>query len=240
MKKIPIKKSDLIASIRENIPDKIPFDVAVIRPPKALKPRPYMFKEYYSYGYEQIRKMKSVVVIVLFSDVAVDYYIREALIPCLMAQAGRDYGRPIYGYDDYRVLRKEIAVLADMGTIGKNALFFSRKFGFNCKIDCMFSPYEFREYDRQKNSAGNYRLKYCKNCDKCIEQCPVKAYSLFEVTNPDACRVYTDPYYNEKGMQKMCRKCVTACPFSNAILEKLYNNGVPKRKWFFSADYTSG
>lgn len=212
------------------LPANVPFDLRVVRPPSQLKARhrPYYdlhpnWGQATSLGYEAISEFPSMVALVLFSDVAADYYLREELVPNLAEQMRQTFGGTVAFYDDYRVLRKEAAVLAGLGQIGKNALFFSRKFGFNCKLDLFFTTVEFDCYGAQ--AENDWHLGPCATCDACIRACPVGAYIDFELVNVRACDEYINPNWNKPS--QMCRACITSCPPSHSVLKRLYERGAP-------------
>lgn len=124
-------------------PYDIPFDMAVIAPPIFLERRhrpyamamPHLGGEPWTKGYDDLVVFKALVVVVLFTDVAADYFIRRDLMPRFRSRIEADQGAGTVGRDGYLIARKELAALARLGRIGRNSLFFSRRFGFECKID---------------------------------------------------------------------------------------------------------
>ena len=87
--------------------------------------------------------------LVLFSDVAADYFV-ESMAADVAARANDEYGEGVAFADSQAsvpVLLKEVATAAGLGTIGKNALFFSRRFGFNCKLNVVFLNAPVDRYD---------------------------------------------------------------------------------------------
>src|SRR5205814_9026866 len=83
---------------------------------------------------------KAVVVIVLFSDVAADYYV-ESMAADVANEVNRAHGSNTAIADAQAglpIVLKEFATAAGLGVIGKNALFFSHRFGFNCKLSVVF------------------------------------------------------------------------------------------------------
>lgn len=214
-------KDDLFKIIESQAFNQTPFDFEIIKPP-IVKRRfmPYFFYRKgaikFSKGSNYISKYNNIVVIVLFSDVSADYYIRK------MTKTVQHYvelaaGKNSTFYDDYFVLRKEIAALAGLGKIGKNGLFFSRKFGFNCKIDLFYTNLDFNEYPEHDY---NYKLSYCENCNSCINSCPRNAIDNYRMTNVMKCARYIDPVFHIP--EKMCRNCITSCPNSEKLLSGVY------------------
>src|SRR5438094_779021 len=93
--------------------------------------------------------------------------VRAAATPWVRrALAGAQAGVPI--------LLKEYAVAAGLGTIGKNALFFSRRYGFNCKLSVVFLGAPVSRYDALPTST-EWKLADCATCRLCVDACPVGA-----------------------------------------------------------------
>lgn len=228
-------RRDLERYIIKNKPPEIPYDYAVIRPPAELETRHRPYFDDFSMGFDQIdADIKALCVIVLFSDVSSDYYIREALIPSIGVQGRREWKRPVFRYDDYMILRKEIAVIAGLGRIGRNALFFGHRFGFNCKIDLLLSTEEFDSFDAIY--TGDYKLGSCENCHLCVEHCPRNAFEDYSLEHPHNCG-HSTAESNNKFRDPSCRNCMDVCECSNNLLEKLYAEGVPQKKSFYTAEY---
>lgn len=207
-------------------PQVIPYDLAVISPPAALRRRfrpysmvmPHLSAEPWTLGYDELTKFKAIVVVVLFTDVAVDYYIRRDLMPRFRERIAMDHGENALGSDHYLVARKEIAVLARLGRIGRNSLFFSRKFGFNCKIDLACLNVPVRDAASIADAPRAPLLGACESCDICIAACPVSAYSDFNMTDPLACEKHITPDWEHP--ERMCRACVESCPVSRTMLKR--------------------
>jgi len=219
-------KSDEIKQVidKVNIFD-IPYDVGVFRPEKLvsrfINPR-WNRGVSKSLGAGDLMNIKSVVVYVLFTNVPVDYYVKFDLSLNLLTWFKYNSNYPFY-YDDYGILRKEAAVYGGLGKLGKNKLFFSSRFGFNCKIDLILTQEEFDEY---YDFTGDYKLKYCENCDICFKACPSRAlyerlYKNFEYkclsTLGKDNRVFTD----YRLTKDICYKCNKSCPYSKALAEKI-------------------
>lgn len=214
---INITKSKLNLIFKELLGDKL-YDFSVIKPPKRLKGKYMGYSKAYSKGYEIIKDYNSVIVFVLFSDVAADYYINEIFTPSLDKYLKKYSKENKIGYKSateyYHILRKEMAYFAGLGKIGKNALIFSNKFGFNCKIDMIATTLKFDEYYYQEDM--NYKLGYCSNCNICIAECPVSAFQNYEIQKKHECDNFIHP--NFFSPEKSCRRCITACLYSNDIL----------------------
>src|SRR5262249_12646998 len=98
----------------------------------------------------------AVLVIALFSDVAADYFV-ESMVAAVPSQVDAAYGAGIAVADAQAgvpVVLKEFATAAGLGTIGKNALFFSHRFGFNCKLSVIFLDAPVTRYDASPTNAA--------------------------------------------------------------------------------------
>ena len=216
-----------------------PFDMAIIPPPANLQPRDkhMVFTKPIRVGVDGIDQTKGLesiptarccVVIVMFSDVAVDYYIRNDLTPELIENIN-NHSPDVAFYDDYEISRKEIAVHAGLGKISKSSLFFSRKYGLNCKIDCLFLREEVDDMDTifdvdtsYRDGSDAWKLSMCRDCDICVKSCPVDAFDNYTMSKEGAirCDEHITPMWNQP--EKMCRNCITSCPYSETILGNIY------------------
>src|SRR5439155_5696467 len=133
--------------LRDAAPPEVPFD-AVVLETSGLRARfgegPLERRSLHMHGKLRMTHRAlpspSVLVLVLFSDVAADYFV-ESMAADVAERANDRYGAGIAFADSQAnvpVLLKEVATAAGLGTIGKNALFFSRRFGFNCKLNVVF------------------------------------------------------------------------------------------------------
>jgi epoxyqueuosine reductase QueG len=136
------------------------------------------------------------------------------------------FGQDVSRYDSYRLVRKEIAALAGLGRIGRNSLFFSRRFGFNCKIDLFLTDVAFDE--ERPLSDASWQLALCRTCNVCVDACPVSAYDNFVMTDVVACDNHITPKWETPS--EMCRSCITSCPGSETLLQRLYRDGVPAER----------
>jgi ferredoxin len=111
------------------------------------------------------------------------------------------------------VLLKEVATAAGLGTIGKNALFFSRRFGFNCKLNVVFLNAPVDRYDPAP-TADQWKLPDCSTCNLCVEACPVGAFDDYVITRTESCdRLIAGDFFGPRR-DHMCRACITRCPVS--------------------------
>ena len=176
---------------------------------------------------------EAVVVLALFSDVAADYFV-ETMAADVAAQANREYGAGI-AYADAQanipIILKEVAAAAGLGTIGKNALFFSHRFGFNCKLNVVFLNAAVDRYDPTPITP-DWKLPDCSTCNLCVEACPVGAFDDYVITRTESCdRLIAGDFFGPRR-DHMCRACITRCPVSNDVLKLRRSEGVPRRTFW--------
>jgi formate hydrogenlyase subunit 6/NADH:ubiquinone oxidoreductase subunit I len=219
----PVNLDDIRKAIAAVNVFSIPFEAGVFKRERLI-PRDFTMKHRgtRSLGSDDFPdEIKSVVVYAFFSAVPVDYYVRHDLTLNLLTWL--KFNSPHrFVYDNYRTLRKEAAVYAGLGRIGKNRLFFSHRFGFNCKIDCVFTDAEFDDYFEFE---GDHALSLCTECSECIQACTPRALSeptmqgfattcySFHLSRPRS--------FTFQLAHTHCNDCVESCPFSNELLEKI-------------------
>jgi len=176
---------------------------------------------------------QSVVVIALFSDVAADYFI-ETMAADVAADINRAHGDGVALADaeaSVPVVLKEVATAAGLGTIGKNALFFSHRFGFNCKLSVIFLAAPVTRYDPTPQTTA-WKLPDCATCNLCVEACPVGAFDDYVITKVASCdRLISADYFGPRR-DHMCRACITRCPVSNDVLKLRRREGAPQRTFW--------
>jgi ferredoxin len=237
--------ADLRDALAGYMPPKIPFDVAFARA-SDLTGR---FGEQADWRYSPMLSRyqlsfngapsRSVIVFTMFSDVAPDFY-NEAVAENLCAHIDKVAGTKVAVQDLAFLHAKEFAVAAGLGVIGKNALFFSRKFGFNCKISVILLHADLTEYSPIPSSSEalapdqrtDWKLDACLSCDICVRACPVGAYDEFRMNDPIACeRVISRDFFGHRRL-KICHTCMASCPVSNELLQDIRNSGVPRYKFW--------
>lgn len=176
---------------------------------------------------------EAVVVMALYSDVAADYFV-ESMAADVATKVNAAYGDGVAFSDaqaNVPVLLKETAVAAGLGTIGKNALFFSPRFGFNCKLNIVFLNAPVDRYDAAPTSE-QWRLPDCASCNLCVEACPVGAFDDYVITKTESCdRLIAGDFFGPRR-DHMCRACITRCPVSNDVLKQRRSEGAPKRTFW--------
>ena len=187
---------------------------------------------------------RSTVVIVMYSGVHGDYTLRLDILHNLLTWLKYKCNLEMW-YDDYAVWKKTAAVYGGLGKIGENRLFWSRKFGFKCKIETIITDDEFEEYHDFK---GDHRLALCKKCDEkhCMNApkgCPIlkeKDQSRFF----HRCMNENQRYLKEDVKQEIvywekednyvyggCSFCQEGCPYSETLVEKHIPKEIRDRRY---------
>ena len=235
-----IERAVLDGWLRDAAPPGVPFD-AVVLETSELRTRfgdgPLERRSLHMHGKLRMTHRsipsRSVLVLVLFSDVAADYFV-ESMAADVAARANHKYGKAVAFADSQAnvpILLKEVATAAGLGTIGKNALFFSRRFGFNCKLNVVFLNAAVDRYDAPPVN-DDWKLPDCSTCNLCVEACPVGAFDDFVITRTESCdRLIAGDFFGPRR-DHMCRACITRCPVSNDVLKLRRSEGAPKRAFW--------
>ncbi|MCE9574639.1 MAG: hypothetical protein K8W52_15935 [Deltaproteobacteria bacterium] len=237
---VVIDRAALDGWIRDAAPPGVPYEAVVLRGPElaARFPDGPQVRR----GRHLIGKLRmthraitsdAVVVIALFSDVAADYYV-ESMAADIANQINRAHGDGVAVADAQAgvpVVLKEIATAAGLGVIGKNALFFAHRFGFNCKLSAIFLDAPVTRFEATPTSE-TWKLPDCSTCNLCVEACPVSAFDDYVITKVESCdRLIAADYFGPRR-DHMCRACITRCPVSNDILKLRRREGVPQRAFW--------
>jgi ferredoxin len=230
-----IDRDVLDAYVREAAPPGVPYEAVVLRGSELaarFPDGPTERRSRHLIGKVRLTHRaipsEAVLVIVLFSDVAADYYV-ESMAAEVAERIGE--GALADAQAGVPVVLKEIATAAGLGVIGKNALFFSRRFGFNCKLSAVFLGAPVSRYDAAPTSL-EWKLADCSSCDLCVEACPVGAFDDFRMNKAEACdRLIAADYFGPRR-DHMCRACITRCPASNDLLKLRRSEGAPQRMFW--------
>lgn len=122
------------------------------------------------------------------------------------------------GHDTYAGLysHKRGAVLAGLGTIGKNGLFQSEKFGSAVRLGTLFTDLDLKAENCPRPSK-------CGSCRKCVQACPALCISgeAFDMNCPDktlvdrkTCSDYMKKAFQMIGRGAVCGICISACPYT--------------------------
>lgn len=236
----PLERAQIDGWLREAAPPGVPFD-AVVLDSAELATRfgegPLERRSLHMHGKLRMTHRalpsRSVIVIALFSDVAADYFV-ESMAADVALHINEHYGQDLAFSDSQAnvpVLLKEVATAAGLGTIGKNALFYSRRFGFNCKLNVIFVNAPVDRYDATPTD-NNWKLPDCSTCNLCVEACPVGAFDDYVITRTESCdRLIAGDFFGPRR-DHMCRACISRCPVSNDVLKLHRRDGVPKRAFW--------
>jgi ferredoxin len=239
-REVVIDRDALDAIVRDAAPPGVPFD-AVVLPGGELRARfpdgPDTRRSTHLLGKLRMTHRaitsEAVLVMVLYSDVAADYFV-ETMAADVATRLNERHGDGIALADiqaGIPVVLKEIAAASGLGTIGKNALFFSNRFGFNCKLAVVFLNAVVGRYDATPRDTA-WKLPDCATCNLCVEACPVSAFDDYEITNVPACdRVIAADFFGPRR-DHMCRACITRCPVSNDLLKIRRKEGAPQRTFW--------
>jgi ferredoxin len=243
---LPGKRRDLMIEralldgwLREAAPPDVPFD-AVVLDSNQLASRfgdgPLVRRSLHMHGKLRMTHRsipsRSVIVLALFSDVAADYFV-ESMAADVASRINDAYGDVAFADSQANVpvLLKEVAAAAGLGTIGKNALLFSRRFGFNCKLNVIFVDAAVDRYDATP-SGSEWKMPDCSTCNLCVEACPVGAFDDYVITRTESCdRLIAGDFFGPRR-DHMCRACITRCPVSNDVLKLRRSEGAPKRAFW--------
>jgi ferredoxin len=235
-----IERELLDGWLRDAAPPDVPFD-AVVLDAEQLRGRfgdgPLERRSLHMHGKLRMTHRsiptRSVIVIALFSDVAADYFV-ESMAADVAMHINEKYGEGAAFADSQAnvpVLLKEVAAAAGLGTIGKNALLFSRRFGFNCKLNVIFLDGLVDRYDATP-TGNEWKMPDCTTCNLCVEACPVGAFDDYAITKTESCdRLIAGDFFGPRR-DHMCRACITRCPVSNDVLKLRRAEGAPKRAFW--------
>ena len=99
---------------------------------------------------------------------------------------------------------RHAAVLAGLGSLGKNTLLINRQYGNFLTLGAILTNLDLKSDPLSKELC-------VENCSLCIDNCPVKALNG-QTTNQKLCRPYTYGT-NDRGFDVVnCNKCRTICP----------------------------
>ncbi len=239
-REIFVDRDALDGFLRDAAPPGVPFEVVVL-PGSELRARfpdgPTERRSHHLLGKLRMTHRaipsEAVVVIALFSDVAADYFV-ESMGADVAAAVNARYGDGVALSDaeaSVPVVLKEFATAAGLGRIGRNALFFSHRFGFNCKLSVVFLNAPVNRYDATPRNT-EWKLPDCTTCNLCVEACPVGAFDDYVIKKVESCdRLIASDYFGPRR-DHMCRACITRCPVSNDVLKLRRREGAPQRAFW--------
>lgn len=109
---------------------------------------------------------------------------------------------------------KEAAVRAGLGTIGKSALFLSKRFGPRVRLATVLTDLDLSAGFRPEITESP-----CENCNICTLACPAMAISGktfaekgIGILDRAACSNHMKQAYQKIGRGAVCGICVSVCP----------------------------
>jgi len=121
------------------------------------------------------------------------------------AAVGGIGGKWVDGFTHGAVSLKHAAELAGLGTIGKNYLLISPKYG-----NLLWFSAVLTDADLIPDERSGYSV--CDNCNKCVEMCPSKALDDLAKFKKKECS-RTCFKYIEGKWKLVCYQCRTVCPY---------------------------
>lgn len=110
---------------------------------------------------------------------------------------------------------KTAAVLSGLGTIGKNGLFLSQKYGPAVRLGTILT-----NADLSNGFSKSLAKDVCGNCRMCVDACPAMAISgeSFDPANPQkslidkkACSDFMKQKFQHIGRGAVCGICISHC-----------------------------
>lgn len=114
------------------------------------------------------------------------------------------------------ISHKAVARASGLGTIGKNALFLSKRYGARVRLGTLLTDMPFDTED--KKEVANV----CGLCNICKKSCPAMAITgnLYEegasresIIDAAACSNYMKKQYQHIGRGVVCGICMKVCPY---------------------------
>ena len=157
------------------------------------------------------------------------YKTANALIDRLILLAGNEIEKTGYlyfpvpasqtvnGHDSYRgeYSHKKAAVLAGLGSVGKNGLFLHKRYGARVRLGTIFTnmPLDISDFKYED---------LCGDCNACVQSCPAQALygRSFSISDNDAdlvdrkaCSDYMKKHFMHIGRGSVCGICISKCAF---------------------------
>jgi len=115
---------------------------------------------------------------------------------------------------------KTAAVLAGLGSIGKNALFIHKEYGPRVRLATILTDMPVTQMG-SASCDGNETVSPCLNCDLCVKACPAMALTgkqwregiaRDEIVDARACSDYMNARFKHIGRGSVCGICIRVCP----------------------------
>jgi len=130
----------------------------------------------------------------------------------------REYKSKIISYSPGFFL-KDISALAGIGPIGKNNLLISKEFGSQVRLRALTTTATL------ELGTPIYKSKYCEECNKCIENCPAKAFPEGKYSK-EICLPYCLSHIRmlSEHTAIWCNVCIESCPIGKIKEHKKMGN----------------
>ncbi len=111
---------------------------------------------------------------------------------------------------------KAVARTAGLGSIGKNALFLSKKFGARVRLGTLLTNMPLPLADAEDN------IDLCGDCDLCVRTCPALALTgrvwhegmaRSDIIDAGACSRYMKETFQSIGRGAVCGICMKICKY---------------------------
>ena len=112
------------------------------------------------------------------------------------------------------ISHKAVARLAGLGSIGKNALFLSHKYGPRVRLGTVLTNIPLTTATPQDNAD------ICGDCDLCVRACPAMALKgkvwhegvvRSDIIDAQACSEYMKSHFQHIGRGAVCGICIRVC-----------------------------
>jgi len=151
--------------------------------------------------------------IAYFASIEIEKYYNGFAVP-VPADGPYDYWDKEKLEGRGTISMKHAALLAGIGTLGKNTLLMNSQYGNMLSIGAVLTDLEL--------PSDSLAEEMCiKNCRLCLDSCPVKALDG-QIANQTLCRPYAYEN-NARGFSIVnCNKCRVICPRAFGKIQKRY------------------
>ncbi len=128
--------------------------------------------------------------------------------------ASQSHGRAYHGLFSH----KTAATAAGLGSVGRNALFLSERYGARVRLGTVLTDMDLSAGFRPMISRS-----LCSDCMACVKACPAFALSgeAFDIMKPDkklldakSCSDYMKEKFQLIGRGSVCGICIRSCPYT--------------------------
>lgn len=148
-------------------------------------------------------------------------YVDVGIIGMQLAYYIRQLGYDARNHMDanYLVVTTRVAENAGIGQIGRNTLLLTKAYGSRIRLGVVTT-----DLPLLPDEPIDYGMKeFCKVCAKCVRTCPGKAISLDD--EPENWSLEQEKCYTMwRSIGTDCGICISACPLSQRIEEKLFED----------------